>query len=50
MEISRRITNQSVTELIGSLKLVNVLVFVQLIFDTGWPMNQMNKNPNISLT
>ena len=33
----------------GSLKLGNVLVFVQLIFGPFWPMNQLNKNPNIAL-
>ena len=35
-------------ELIGSLKLVNVLDFVQLIFCLGWPINQLNKNPSIA--
>ena len=35
-------------ELIGSLKLGTVWVFVRLIFGPRWPMNQMNKNPNIS--
>ena len=34
--------------LIGSPKLGNVWVFVQLIFGPGWPMNQLNKNPNIA--
>ena len=36
-------------ELIASLKLGNVWVFVQLIFGTHWPLNQLNKIPNIAL-
>ena len=32
----------------GSLKLVNVCVFVQLIFGPRWPMNKLNKNQNIA--
>ena len=35
-------------ELIKSLKLGNVRFFVQLIFGPRWPMNQLNKNPNIA--
>ena len=35
-------------ELVGSLKLGNVLVFVQLIFGCRWPMNQLNKKSNIA--
>ena len=35
-------------ELIGSLKLVSVMVFVQLIFGPCFPMNQLNKNPDIA--
>ena len=35
-------------ELTGSLKLGNVWVFVWLIFCPRWPMNQLNKNPNIA--
>ena len=35
-------------ELIGSLKLGNVWVFVQLIFGPRWPMNQLNKNLSIA--
>ena len=34
-------------ELIGSLKLGIVWVFVQLIFSPHWTMNQMNINPII---
>ena len=37
-------------ELMGSLKLNNVWIVVQLIFCPRWPMNQLNKNPNVSLT
>ena len=36
----------SCTELIGSLKLGNVWVFVHLVFGPRWPINQLNKNPN----
>ena len=36
------------TELIVSLKLSNVWVFVPLKFGMWWPMNQLNKNPNIA--
>ena len=35
-------------QLIGSLKLGNVWDFVQLIFFSSWPMNQLNKNINIA--
>ena len=35
-------------ELLGSLKLDNVWVFVQLIFGPLWPMNQLNGNSNIA--
>ena len=35
-------------ELIGSLKLGNVWVFVQLNFGLRLPMNQLNKNSNIA--
>ena len=38
----------SLSELIGSLKLGSVWAFVQLIFCSRWPMNQLNKNPNIA--
>ena len=30
------------------LKLGNAWVFVQLIFGPRWPMNQLNKNPDIA--
>ena len=36
------------TELIESIKLGNIWVFVRLIFGPCWPMNQLNKNPNIT--
>ena len=36
------------TELIGSLKLGNILAFVQHISGLPWPMNQLNKTPNIA--
>ena len=36
------------SELIESLKLGNVWVFVRHIFGPCWPMNQLNKNPNIA--
>ena len=39
---------RSSSELIESLKLGNVWVFVQLNFGPRWPMNQLNKNPNIA--
>ena len=42
------LTGESGSELIGSLKLGNVWVFVQQIFCPRWPMNQLNKNPNIA--
>ena len=42
------LTGESGSELIGSLKLGNVWVFVQQIFCPLWPMNQLNKNPNIA--
>ena len=29
------------------LELGNVWIFVQLIFGPHWPMNQLNKNPDI---
>ena len=35
-------------ELIGSLMLGSVWVFVQLIFGPRLPMNKLNKNPNIA--
>ena len=35
-------------ELIGSLKLGNIWIFVQLIFGPRWPMHQLNINPNIA--
>ena len=36
------------SEVSGILELGNVWVFVQLIFGPHWPMNQLNKNPNIA--
>ena len=42
------VTQVSCPELIGSLKLGNVWVFVHLIFGHRWPMNQLNKNRNIA--
>ena len=42
------VTAATSTEVTGSLKLGNVWVFVQLIFGPPWPMNQLNKNPNIA--
>ena len=48
VKVSRIRISKSLTELIGSLKLGNVWVFVQLVFCPRWPMNQVNKNPNIS--
>ena len=36
------------SELIGSLKLVDIWDFVQLIFGLHRPMNQLNKDPNIA--
>ena len=41
------LSSLSFTKLIGSLELGNVWVLVQLIFGPSWPMNQLNKNPNI---
>ena len=38
------------SELIGSLNLGNVWVFVQLIFGPNWPTNQQNKTPKHCLT
>ena len=35
-------------EVSGILELGNVWVFVQLIVGPHWPMNQLNKNPNIA--
>ena len=35
-------------DLIGSLKLGNVLVLVHLIFGPRWSINQLKKNPNIA--
>ena len=35
-------------EVSGFLELSNVWVFVQLFFCPHWPMNQLNKNPNIA--
>ena len=37
----------TIPELIGSLKLDNVGVFVQQIFGPHWPMNQLNKNQTL---
>ena len=34
--------------MIGSLKLGNIGVLLQLIFGPRWPMNLLNKNPNIA--
>ena len=45
---SPAVQGELVTELIGSLMLGNVCIFVQLIFCPRWPMNQLNKNPNIA--
>ena len=36
------------SEIMESLKLGSVWVFVQLILGPRWPMNQLNKNPNIA--
>ena len=33
----------------GILELGNVWFFVQFIFGPNWPLNQLNKNPNIAL-
>ena len=38
----------SFAEMIGSLNLGMVGVFVQLTFGLCWPINQLNKNPNIA--
>ena len=46
-EPTRR-TRRPLPELIGSLKLGNVWVFVELIFGPRWPMHQLNKNQNIA--
>ena len=35
-------------QLIGSLKLGNIWFFVQRILGPPWPMNELNKNPNIA--
>ena len=35
-------------ELVGSLKLCNVLVLVKLTFGPHWPTNQLNKNINFA--
>ena len=40
--------DKSRLELIGSLKLGNVWFFVLLILGPPWPMDQLNKNPNIA--
>ena len=40
---SRKVIIKVNAELIGSLKLGNVWVFVQLIFGPCWPMNQLKK-------
>ena len=45
---SRSLRRRFSPELVGSLKLGNVLVFVQLIFGPRWPMNQLNKKSNIA--
>ena len=42
------INEKSVPELIGSLKLGNVWVFVHMIFGPRWPMSQLNKKQNIA--
>ena len=42
------LTGESGSELIGSLKLGNVWVFVQQIFCPRRPMNPLNKDPNIT--
>ena len=42
------ITETLLTEVSGILELGNVWVFVQLLFGPHWPMNQLNKNPNIA--
>ena len=36
---------KSMSELMGSLRLGNVWVIVQLVFGPCWPVNQLNKNP-----
>ena len=40
--------HKQLSELVGSLKLGNVWVLVQLIFGTPCPINQLNKSPNIA--
>ena len=39
---------ECIPEVSEKLELCNVGVFVQLIFYPHWPMNQLNKNPNIA--
>ena len=39
---------KSYAEVSAILELGNVWVFEQLIFGPHWPMNQLNKNPNIA--
>ena len=38
----------SLAEVSGILEVGNVWVFVLLIFGPHWPMNQLNKIPNIA--
>ena len=45
---SRKVIIKVNAELIGSLKLGNVWVFVQLIHRPTWTKNQLYKNPNIA--
>ena len=42
------IVDMPLSEVSGILELANVWVFVQLIFGPHWPMNQLNKKPNIA--
>ena len=44
----KRICSRLSAEVSGILEFGNVWVFVQLIFGPHWPMNQLNKNPNIA--
>ena len=41
-------SRECLAEVVKSLKLGNVWVFVQLIFGPRCPMNQLNRNPNIA--
>ena len=43
-----RVFNSHISEVSGILELGNVWIFVQLTFSPHWPMNQLNKNPNIA--